>query len=93
MSETIINVYFSFSFIANKKRKKSTKRKRKYAAVSYALTGIEYVLRLTSKARPVNRLSYVHYRCLRSTFAALPALYLHPPLVGGSKSLISGRGK
>ena len=60
---------FSFSFFAIEKRNKRSKRKRKHAAVSYALTGIEYVLRLTSKARPVNRLSFAHYRCLRSTFA------------------------
>ena len=30
-------MYFSFSFVAKKKRKKSTKRKRKYATVFYAL--------------------------------------------------------
>ena len=32
---------FSFSFVANKKRKKRTKRKRKYATTSYALTSVK----------------------------------------------------
>ena len=33
-------MFFSFSFVANKKRKKRTKRKRKHATASYALTSV-----------------------------------------------------
>ena len=33
-------MYFSFYFVAKKKRKKSTKRKRKHATASYALTSV-----------------------------------------------------
>ena len=67
---------FSFSFFAIEKRKKRSKRKRKHAAVFYALTGIGAIWRLTSEARPVNRLFYAHYRCLRITFAACALLFI-----------------
>ena len=33
-------MFFSFSFVANKKRKKRTKRKRKYATAFYALPSV-----------------------------------------------------
>ena len=41
---------FSFSFVANKKRKKSTKRKRKHAIVSYALTSVNKIDDVASRA-------------------------------------------
>ena len=58
-------MFFSFSFVANKKRKKRTKRKRKHATASYALTSVVQMdvasractLTLTIGATHVNILS------------------------------------
>ena len=58
-------MFFSFSFVANKKRKKRTKRKRKHATAPYALTSVVQMdvasractLTLTIGATHVNILS------------------------------------
>ena len=97
MPETIIPYLFQICtflslFFALKEKEKYEKKEKK-SGCFLCPDGHWDKLYWSSTARPVNRLSFAHYRCLRSTFAAHPALNHHPPPVGESKSLISVRGK